>query len=137
MPRRSTFLILFEGRAGSTYLQGLLQSHPRIEAKGEHLGYLRSNGASQETQVQWARSYLRSRHAVQACARGFKTKLRDVLDPPSLAGAIGETAPVVICLTRDNSLKRGISTLNSHRLRRDDWTIQSSDRTGKLTPPPR
>ena len=74
---RERFVILFPGRAGSSYLVTMLAAHPQIEVKSEVLGALRKDGSS--AQLEWAARFLRGPLVSRHKAFGFKTKLRDVM----------------------------------------------------------
>ena len=83
------FVILFPGRTGSSWLVDALGRHPRIHAEGEIL----VRRSPEEQPSIWSGVWNRgsSRRAA-----GFKTKLKDVVDPAALASAIEEAGVVVV-----------------------------------------
>jgi LPS sulfotransferase NodH len=119
----SRFVIMFQGRSGSTLLTTALDSHPRIRAAGETLAELKDHGA--EAQLQMTRELLTppliGRHAVV----GFKAKLMDVLDPEGFAKSLKEMRPSIILSLRRNSVKLVVSWINSERLHRKEGKWQS------------
>lgn len=56
--RLTSFVVLFPGRTGSTYLVEALHSHPQVLALGEWLASMKSQGSTPEDQLEWCRSYL-------------------------------------------------------------------------------
>ena len=108
------FVILFPGRAGSSYLNTMLERHPDIAMKGEVLGALRAEGS--ERQLEWTRRYLRGPLIWRRKATGFKTKLRDVHDPAQFGAILRAHDARVIELTRTDDLKHAVSRINARRL---------------------
>lgn len=109
------FVVLFEGRAGSSHLISLLDSHPRIRAEPEVLKVLKDRGAGPKQQLEWARRAL-TNSGREFAAVGFKTKVRDVLDPGGLAALLVETGAKVIHMERENLVKLALSSINAQRL---------------------
>jgi hypothetical protein len=109
------FVILFPGRVGSTFLVSALDAHPDVAAKGERLDPLRADGAV--AQLDWARRYYRGPWINRHRAVGFKTKLRDVLDPDGFADLLARVDARVILLDRRNDVKHVVSRLTARRLR--------------------
>lgn len=108
------FVLLFEGRTGSTYLMEGLAQHPHIEARGEMLDPLLARGAA--AQLAWTRRYLTPPWRGPYKAIGFKTKLRAILDPAGFA-AILRTSPVsIIHMQRRNRIKSVVSTFKVMQL---------------------
>lgn len=107
-------MILFPGRAGSTYLNSILDQHPAIAMKGEVLGGIRKQGAA--AQLEWTHRYLRGRVLARARAVGFKTKLRDVLDLDGFASELRSFDARMIELGRANDVKHAVSRINARRL---------------------
>lgn len=112
----NSFVMLFVERAGSTYLTTLLNSHPDILAQGEKLDILKQKGHNAQTQLEWTRQFLTPPLIGRNKARGYKTKLKDVLDQDGFAQLIQEMDCKIIQLQRYNSVKAVISTINAKRL---------------------
>lgn len=106
--RIKRFVILIQGRSGSSYLVQALNNHTAILCAGEKLKDLKTEGA--EKQLQWARKFLSpglfSRHR----AVGFKTKLSDVLNPAAFGELLQEKQALVISLDRRNRIKMAVSS---------------------------
>lgn len=119
----SRFVVLFQGRSGSTFLTTALGSHPQIRAAGEMLAQLRNQGA--QAQLHWARESLTPPLLGRHAAIGFKTKLMDVLDPDGLAQLLKQMQPRTILLLRRNRVKLGVSWINIDRLHLEKGKWQS------------
>jgi len=91
----SHFVLLFEGRTGSSYLIESLDAHPHVRAKGEYLVKLRDKGA--EAQLSWAKRSLTTSFITRYRAVGFKTKLRDILNPEKFRALLIEKLILFIC----------------------------------------
>ncbi len=109
------FVILFVERAGSTYLISLLNSHPDILALREQFDVLKQEGKTAQEQLEWARTFLTPPLVGRNRARGFKTKLVDVLDRDGFARLLQELNCKIIQLQRQNSIKAVVSTINARR----------------------
>ena len=68
------FVILFEGRTGSSYLISSLDSHPKVRAFGEVL--VASKSVGHEAQAKRTKEILTTTFFSRNKAIGFKTKLR-------------------------------------------------------------
>ncbi len=108
------FVLLFEGRTGSTYFMEALAQHPHIEARGEMLDPLLAQGAA--AQLAWTRRYLTPPWRGPHKAIGFKTKLRAVLDPLQFADLLRRHRVFVIHMQRRNRIKSVISTFRVMQL---------------------
>ena len=117
VPRRriARFVILFPGRVGSTFLVSALDAHPEVEAKGERLDPLRSEGPA--AQLEWTRRFLRGQAVSRHRAVGFKTKLRDVLDQDGFAALLHELDTRVVLLDRRNDVKHVVSRITARALK--------------------
>lgn len=108
------FVILFEGRTGSSYLLSILNAHPQIRAYGEELVRLKNAGF--DAQEEWIRRaltpYMLSRHK----AIGFKTKLRDIAAQDRFKDLLEELQPTIIHMQRRNRVKVAISEVNANLL---------------------
>ncbi len=112
--RVTRFVILFPGRVGSTFLVSALAEHPEIAIEGEVLSSLRSDGSAR--QLEWSRGWLRGRMFGRARARGFKTKLRDVVDPEAFATLLRDLDVKVILMDRRNDVKHAVSRVTAKAL---------------------
>ena len=83
-------------------------------------------GASQR---QWVMDLLDTGERSGAVAVGFKTKLKDVDDHHDFTELLQEHDFRIILMTRRNTLKLAISTLNARRLfeHRGQWNLQQGD----------
>ncbi len=108
------FVLLFEGRTGSTYLMEGLAQHPHIEARGEMLDPLLAQGAA--AQLAWTRRYLTPPWRGPHKAIGFKTKLRAILDPAGFAAILRTTPVSIIHMQRRNRIKSVVSTFKVMQL---------------------
>ena len=117
VPRRraiSRFVIMFPGRVGSTYLVSALAQHPDVAVDGERLSGIRPRGSV--AQLEWAASHLQGPRFGRPRARGFKTKLRDVLDPDGFAELIARLDARVVLMTRSNDVKHAVSRVTAKEL---------------------
>ncbi|NNC86882.1 MAG: hypothetical protein HKN82_00320 [Akkermansiaceae bacterium] len=132
------FVVLFEGRSGSTFFIEALDSHPRIRAHKELLAEVKKKvergKAEPEDQAECLRRlFVPGDHDYDAI--GFKTKYKDILDPEGFARLIGEYDARVILLQRRNRIKLMVSLMNAVRLNAatGDWNLYSeSDRQPML-----
>jgi LPS sulfotransferase NodH len=111
MPTPTRFVILFEGRTGSSYLISALSSLPHIQAADEILA-----GLDGEAQRALVRDFFLAARPPLVRALGFKTKLRDIRDPVAFSGQLESLGGRVIHLTRVNKVKLAVSRLNGRRL---------------------
>lgn len=126
--RVTRFVILFPGRVGSTFLVSALAQHPHIAVEGEVLSSLRDAGSAR--QLDWTRDWLRGRPFGSARARGFKTKLRDVVDPDAFATLITELGAKVVLMDRRNDVKHAVSRVTAKALHETTgkWNRYDDDR---------
>jgi len=89
--------------------------------------------AGKESQTQWLTDFY-MHNSRPALARGFKTKLWDVLDLPYFASFLINNNIRVIRLTRANTLRAAISTIRSHELHKRIGFWNSTDPTVRLAP---
>ena len=117
------FVILFQGRSGSTYLAEALDSHPDIDCDGERLVPLRKQGS--QAQLDWTAEFLGGSEAKDASAVGFKTKIDDMLDREAMADVMHRANAKVIHLQRRNLVKVVVSWFNCERVfaATGDWNI--------------
>jgi len=126
------FVILFQGRSGSTFLTEALASHPNISVGGEALAELRSSGV--EAQLAWARDCFARASPAGCLALGYKTKLVDVLDYDSFAEVLKFANCRIVHLGRANLVKQAISWIRADLLfdRTATWNIHDRSR---IVPP--
>jgi LPS sulfotransferase NodH len=110
------FVVLFVERAGSTYLASALDGHPQIISKREEFAVLAQQGKSGGEQLAWAEEFWHSPLVGRVRARGFKTKIMDILDPSGFAALLQRKGCRVISLQRRNCVKGVVSTINAHQL---------------------
>jgi LPS sulfotransferase NodH len=127
--RAIPFVVLFQGRTGSTFLVEALDSHPQVRADYERLASDKWAKKGAAAQLDAARESLAAPPGSPWRAVGFKTKLGDVLDPPGLAALLAEEDARVIHLKRRNLVKLTVSSFNSQRVheRTGDWNLYSRD----------
>ena len=133
---QNRFVVLFIGRAGSSYLRELLNSHRMISMRPEILVKFKEEGDA-KGQMRIVRQVLFS-PAPKSYAHclGFKTKLRDVLDQEAFSTLLQESSCSIISLKRYNIVKHAVSRLNARRLFRTQglWNITSNEQSlGPLT----
>jgi LPS sulfotransferase NodH len=119
------FVLIFDGRCGSTYLTECLDSHPQIRANMEILCALKEKKKSSQEQLEWIHRFLAPEEGSPYKAIGFKTKLRDVLDVDRFSQVLQELSVHIIHLQRRNLIKSTVSYFNSVRLRdkTGDWNL--------------
>jgi len=110
------YIILFIERDGSTYLSSLLSSHPYIEAVFERFAVIKQKNAIASEQIEWAREFWTPKFINKVIARGFKTKLIDILDPAQFANLCHEKNVKIIHMNRFNKVKAVISKINAKQL---------------------
>lgn len=129
-----SFVTIFLGRSGSTYLMEALNDHSLIRADLEEMAMHIADGP--EHQLEHARRLLTpEKHGAHA-AIGFKTKLKDVLDAEGFARLIRELGTRIIVLQRRNVVKWLVSWHRSEELskRTGDWNLYSEkDRPAPIT----
>lgn len=123
------FVVIFQGRSGSTYLMEALNSHPQIDSYLEILAPLKKKikkgKIKPSDQLKTVRKCLSEPSSTNISAIGFKTKLKDVIDPDSFATVLKQTQAKIICLTRRNQIKRVVSLERAIKLNEStgDWNL--------------
>ena len=138
-PAVTPFVILFIERDGSTYLTSLLTSHPDVEAVYERFAVMKQKGQGAAEQLAWARQFLDPPWIGRTAARGFKTKLVDVLDPEGFSTVLHVTGCHIIYMSRLNHVKAVVSRLNAQRLHESsgNWNLyREEDRLPPLVADP-
>jgi hypothetical protein len=136
---RTRFVVLFIGRVGSTYLITALDSHPAVVAEGERLGDIKEDGGDARAQLAWSERFLAGPLVGRHRARGFKTKLRDVIDLDGFGRLLIQADVRVITMQRRNEVKNAVSRLTAKRLadRTGRWNrYEGTDPTGPMVVDP-
>lgn len=128
------YVILFIERDGSTYLTSLLTSHPDIEAIYERFAVLKQKGAAGEAQIAWARDFFTAPLIGKSKARGFKTKLVDVLDMSGFSALLREKDIRIIQMRRRNRVKAVVSRINARRLYEATGNWNLYDKSNRMPP---
>jgi len=129
------FLILFEGRSGSTYLVEALDNHPDIRAGKELLGAVKAKRNWSESQLEFLNEYYFGHETEKYRAIGCKTKHRDIPRKRELAQWLHDNQVKIILQRRRNRVKRMVSVVNGLRLREEtgDWNLyRSEDQRGGI-----
>lgn len=128
MKDTTRFIVLFEGRSGSTYLVEALDSHPNIISQKELFASINERFKDERKAGD---EQLRCLDSLYGCdsfdcqAVGFKTKLKDILLRDETVASLRRYKVKVILLRRKNRLKLMVSLLNAMRLNDDtgDWNL--------------
>ncbi len=121
------FVLLFQGRTGSSLLKQSLDSHPKIHMLGEEpAGILLTDGVKRtgwahrgrrkrvgRVQLEWIRAFFESPPSGGVLRHGFKTKLIDVLPRKDFATLLETSGCTVLHSTRRNLVKMAVSALNA------------------------
>jgi LPS sulfotransferase NodH len=128
------FVLIFQGRCGSTYLMEALGSHPDVYCRMEYFAMLKQRRKTAEDQLTWLKRFYTLPPPEPRQVLGFKTKLADVLDRNGFAGVLKDHSAHIIHLQRRNRVKTTISFFNSVRLADStgDWNLYDGSR--RLTP---
>lgn len=123
------YIILFQGRTGSTFLVDALRSHPAIVCRGELLtrvGKARGWKATldlavrkltpSERQIRWLEGLYGGKYPETIQAVGMKTKLSVMLDLHEFAEYLEASDIRVIVMKRENLVKQAISFQRAHEL---------------------
>ena len=124
------FILLFQGRTGSSYLMDALNRHSGIFADGEIL----ANYSNSEPQLNRLLKFYSQNDTKKAVACGFKTKLRDIRDKVEFKKLLENEGIRVIYLERKNVIKTVVSKFNAYRLNnlKGVWNItDGKDRISK------
>jgi hypothetical protein len=123
------FVLLFEGRTGSSYIISALNQHPEIKAEGEELAFINTSAS----QINWIKDLFNS--TPRKGAVGFKTKLRVVIDKESFSETLVSYNAKIIFLGRRNIIKSVVSDINANRLKKafGDYNIRKDKH--RLPPP--
>lgn len=132
---KARFVLLFQGRTGSTYVTDRVNAHPKVKMEPEvwgGWGFLISQDEIHEhkqKQSEWLNQlYLGVQNSDQ-WATGFKTKIDDVLDKRHFMSFIRKHNIRIIFLTRRNTIKLVVSEINAQRLfdKSSTWNLESEN----------
>lgn len=129
------FVLLFQGRTGSTFITECLNDHPHIRMAAEVWGGWGFQVPPEDLpefkrrQCQWLTDYYGPPSDRNIRAMGFKTKLDDVLDKPAFIRFLRERQLRIIHMTRRNVIKLVVSEINAQRLVETSgkWNIDDKD----------
>ena len=136
---RNKFILLFQGRTGSTYVTDRLNAHPVIKMDPEVWGgwgfQVQESEIAEHIKMQqnWLRRFYLQEHHKGMKAIGFKTKIDDVLEKRDFINFLREHQLRIIHMTRRNMVKLVISEINAQRLydKVSTWNLESEkDRPG-------
>jgi LPS sulfotransferase NodH len=130
-PEPTLYVILFQGRAGSTWLTEHMRDHPEIHAFAEEFDTFPQTWVNQK---RWLRNfYIRlPRKDLSIRVLGFKTKLSSVADPIRFKEFLEQKQIKVIHLERTNPVKLAISIVRADRLRKKCGESNLYDRLQEL-----
>lgn len=130
MSNVSRYVILFQGRAGSTYLTEHLRSHSQIHARFEDLAdNINDWNAQLDTMSQL---FFGNQFGEQIRAVGFKAKYTDIADIELFRNFVEDNDIKVIHLFRRNLVKLIISIIRADELRRRCGESNLFDRKHEL-----
>jgi LPS sulfotransferase NodH len=141
---RTHYIIVFQGRAGSSYLVDALARLPGVVAGGEDIADMAPPSGSIVRRLRWLvrPAPAETPAAVQveyarwfygtpregARAVGFKTKVKDIYDHALMGRVLNELEVRAIVLERRNLVKQAVSRLNAARLHeaRGHWNRRAA-----------
>ena len=112
----SRFIILFQGRTGSTFLVNALQKHPEVRVRGEFLAPIDAYPRRDAKTQNQALECFFEKPSLGKKIVGFKTKLMDVADKQAMKAFIEQHRIKTIVMTRKNQVKLAISRITSARI---------------------
>ena len=132
------YIILFQGRAGSTYLTEHMRHHGQIRAMFEEFTTIPGDW---DSQLDWMSNFFYSNsHGDAIRAVGFKTKYTDIADLDLFTNFVQDNGIKVIHLFRRNLVKLIISVIRADELRRlhgDSNLYQAKKELGKIKVSPK
>lgn len=130
--RVNRFVLLFEGRTGSSYCIKSLNAMGRAQVRSEGLVSLRSDGwPSQET---WIKEALTPPTLSRLDVVGFKTKLRDIVDRDRFAELLDSYDLRVLYMKRRNTVKAVVSMMRSRILKERTGSYNAYAAENRLGP---
>jgi len=135
------FLVIFEGRTGSSHLLSMLKGHPSIVLLPEELAERQAAGWA--SQASWIADCYAHRLDMPLAKRGlaklsigFKTKLRDIVDPDAFATMMRGYRPLVVRMLRRNRVKQAVSWIRAEALAATAGRFNVDRRAPELALPP-
>ena len=124
------YVILFQGRAGSTLLTEHMRSHPNISAQYEAFSTLPKEWS---VQLDWMTNlFYAENRGNPTQVIGFKTKLSDIADQDLFANFVQDNKIKVIHLFRKNLVKLIVSVIRADRLRKTSGDSNLYDQKNSL-----
>lgn len=124
------YVILFQGRAGSTLLTEHMRSHPNISAQYEAFSTLPKEWP---VQLDWMTNlFYAEKRGNPTQVIGFKTKLSDIADQDLFANFVQDNKIKVIHLFRKNLVKLIVSVIRADRLRKTSGDSNLYDQKNSL-----
>jgi hypothetical protein len=123
------FAIAFSGRAGSSFLEGLLDSHPDVRCYGEIFAdHPAARTLSEEETRTRLDEMIHQEPGVAAC--GFKLPFCTVAQPPRMTDILMDGGYRIIHLTRRNKLEQVVSYFlaTTNTAWRSDFGSYTTDR---------
>ena len=126
------FVLLFQGRTGSTFLTDCANSHPQVKMDPEVWGgwgfQIEQDkiAAHVANQSNWLTHFYESSYPSSIKSIGFKTKLDDLLDKKHFITYLKDHDVKIVHLTRRNTVKLVISEINAQRLfdKSSTWNLE-------------
>lgn len=132
------YVILFQGRSGSTFLTEHMRSHPEIRAMYEEFSMFPKDWSQQ---LDWMTNFYYSKpKKASVKVVGFKTKLTDIADLELFANFVEDNNIKVIHLFRRNLVKLIVSVIRAEALRKrvgDSNLYNPDNKLGKINIEPR
>ena len=129
-------IILFEGRSGSSHLVELLDQHPRCRFLPEDLAELKEEGwESQRLWLDKTLGYRDESEIASLSVIGFKTKLRDIVDPEAFLAYLNHHPEIaIIRMFRRNAIKQTLSAIRAWKLANEtgEYNIKQGNKHLKL-----
>lgn len=123
------FVIAFSGRAGSSFLEGLIDSHPDARCYGEIFAdHPTARSLSEQETRERLDRMIHQQSGLAAC--GFKLPFITVKQPPRMTDILKENDYRIIHITRRNKLKQVVSYVlaTTNKAWRSDFGSYTTDR---------
>ena len=132
MPEVTKYVILFQGRAGSTFLTEHMGSHPEIRAKYEEFAGVEPDW---DSQLDWMTNHYYMKRGKKVKAVGFKTKFTAIANRDLFGNFLEDNNVKVIHLWRHNLAKLIVSIIRADELRKrygEANLFQGREKLGKI-----